>query len=588
MTQATLLRRLRARAADERGFTIVESMIAITIIFASLVALAYTATAGFRYIAYSRDRIKATAQANKIMEQIRGLSYASITRGLSNSDLTGDSLIVSCSGFNRFESCAGEKIVSSTGLPTTAFLVPHTGTIDADTVTLSWATYVTNDDPTVNPYRLTVVVTWVGGAIPNSASNTVRLQSLFWSPNGCVSSVTHPFGAPCQPYFYGQSLVPQPLVAISGLIHDLTFQSATLKGTGVESNIQQEQVTEIQGTITETGVEILDNGITTTDGGATTNVSAADSDPALPGNAYQTNAVTGVGGTLSAYNTDSPGQVGMAVTAPSGDLGSTDAAVTSAGANVCPPPTDTAETDSLPCGGSRIQQAGTVTATMPMGHLAGGLGPATLVNWATASTNPNKTFVDRETVAGQDGRIEMTATRRIGTINIGGLPGNLTDPTGWDPAGTPVYEKYCVTLDAYQDVSTSQAGSTTVAPTNTISSGTLWYYNTATSTYSSLSATSTSIDTLAVTCTQSGTVSGKAVTWTVSVTAGALTHATSALNQTTSGSARTDVDTSITPVKGTVRYTVVVDGVTEVDLSIVLDLGTMITRGIYKTAPTSG
>jgi hypothetical protein len=383
--------------------------------------------------------------------------------------------------------------------------------------------------------------------------------------------------------------VPQPLIVISGQVHNLTLQSATLKGTGVESDVQQEQVTDIQGTINETGVEIVDGGITTTDGGATTNASAADSDPALPGNAYQSNSVTGVGGTLSAYNTDTPGQVGIAVTAPTGDAGTTDAAVTSTVTNVCPPPTDAAETDSLPCGGSRIQQAGTLSAIMPMSHLATSLGPGTLVSWAAASSNPDKTLVDREAVSGQDGRMEMTATRRFGTINIGALPQGMTGrPSGWDAPGNPVYDKYCVTLDAYNDVSTSQAGSTTSAPTNTISSGTLWYYNNATSAYSSLAATSSSIDTLAVTCTHSDTVSGKAVTWTVSVTAGGLLHATSAFNQTTSGSTRTDVDTSITPVMGTVHYKIVVDGVTEVDLSITLDLGTMITRGIYKTPPVSG
>jgi hypothetical protein len=278
--------------------------------------------------------------------------------------------------------------------------------------------------------------------------------------------------------------------------------------------------------------------------------------------------------------------VGISVTAPSGDSGTTDAAVVSAGASVCPPPADTAESDGLPCGGSRIQQGGTLSATMPMSHLANSLGPATAVNWAAVSGNPNKTFVDREAVSGQDGRIEMTATRRLGTINIGGLPQAMSNPTGWDAPGNPVYDKNCLTLDAYQDVSTSQAGSTTSAPTNTISSGTLWYYNG--SGYSSLAATSASIDTLAVTCTRNDTVNGHAVTWTVSVAAGGLTHATTTLNQTTSGSARSDVDTGITPVKGSVRYVVVVDGVTQIDLTITLDLGTMITRGIYKTPPTSG
>jgi type II secretory pathway component PulJ len=52
-----LRRRLRALSHDERGFTILETVIAITVMFASLVALAYTATIGFKSIAYSRERV---------------------------------------------------------------------------------------------------------------------------------------------------------------------------------------------------------------------------------------------------------------------------------------------------------------------------------------------------------------------------------------------------------------------------------------------------------------------------------------------------------------------------------------------------
>ena len=67
-----------------------ETMIAMVVIFGSLTALAYTATVGFRYISYGRDRQQATAYANKIMEEIRGQAYSVITRGMSTSDLTGD------------------------------------------------------------------------------------------------------------------------------------------------------------------------------------------------------------------------------------------------------------------------------------------------------------------------------------------------------------------------------------------------------------------------------------------------------------------------------------------------------------------
>ena len=61
-----------------------ETMIAMVVIFGSLTALAYTATVGFRYISYGRDRQQATGYANKIMEEIRGQAYSIITRGMSH------------------------------------------------------------------------------------------------------------------------------------------------------------------------------------------------------------------------------------------------------------------------------------------------------------------------------------------------------------------------------------------------------------------------------------------------------------------------------------------------------------------------
>ena len=63
MTRHMLQRRLRAALDGERGFTILETVIAMTVVFASLTALAYTATVGFRYVAIGRDRIQATGAA---------------------------------------------------------------------------------------------------------------------------------------------------------------------------------------------------------------------------------------------------------------------------------------------------------------------------------------------------------------------------------------------------------------------------------------------------------------------------------------------------------------------------------------------
>jgi type II secretory pathway pseudopilin PulG len=608
MRRTSLNARLRARLdGDERGFTIIETVIAITVIFGALTAMAYTATAGFTTIAYGRERIQATGLANKIMEEVRGLAYTKITQGLKSTELTTDSRIVYCSADSsyHFESCtssngSGEKIVSTSGLSNTSWLVPHTGTTTVGTLTASWAVYVTNDNTASNPYRVTVIVDWTSKAHPSAPNNTVRIQSLFWSPSGCVSPETHPFAAPCQPFFYGQASVPQGQITIAGQFHNgsnNTWSQSVVKLTGAEADLQQEQVSELQSTFTQSGVTMTDGSGTTSSGGTTTIASAADSDPAAPASAYQSSPATGAADTLSAHQSDSytatSNEIGLTVFTPSGDSGTAQAAVQATATNVCPPPTDTGETDSLPCAGSRIQLGGTATsaatATSLFSHALGstGLGSATVVNVGAATSNPNKAFVDREAVSGEDGRVEMTATRRMGTINIGGMPSGMTAPAGWDQAATPVYENYCVTLAAYQDTSSAQAGtSTTSAPTATIDSGTIYYYNGAG--FSNKTTTDAALSTQTVTCTKSQTINSKAVVWTVSVSSGGFTPASTSTTSTpTCGSpcTRTDVESAVTPPSIVVHYQVTIAGVTEMNYTITLDLGVNRSRGVYSAPP---
>ena len=261
MKATTLSRRSRAQLHGERGFTIVETVVAMVVIFGSLTALAYTATIGFRYIAYGRDRQQATGFANEIMEEIRGQAYSVITRGMSTTDITGDSRIVTCSTIKRFETCSGPKIVSSSvPVGTTApWLIPHSGTRTIGNLDASWATYVTNDDPAANPYSVTVIVSWDTGALSQGQNNLVRIESNFWSPSGCVSSATHPFAAPCQPYFYGLASVPPGSVTFGSInLHDLAvdLDRATMSFPSARASLQQEQVSSLEADAAESALSI--------------------------------------------------------------------------------------------------------------------------------------------------------------------------------------------------------------------------------------------------------------------------------------------------------------------------------------------
>ena len=263
-----------------------ETMIAMVVIFGSLTALAYTATVGFRYISYGRDRQQATAYANKIMEEIRGQAYSVITRGMSTSDLTGDPKIVSCTSptATRFESCSGPKIVSTTvsGGTTAPWIIPHKSStaVTVGHLKLNWATYVTNDNTASNPYTVTVIVTWGNGAIANGPNNIVRLQSQFWSPSGCVSSSTHPFAAPCQPFYYGLAQVPEGSISFSGQLHDsfVDWEKGALTFPEARALSQQEQIISTTADATESRIEMQDSaGLE--EGGGTTAQSVADTDP---------------------------------------------------------------------------------------------------------------------------------------------------------------------------------------------------------------------------------------------------------------------------------------------------------------------
>jgi hypothetical protein len=584
MTRAQLRNRLRALSSDEGGFTILETVIAITVIFAALLALAYTATIGFRSIAYGRERVTFDGVADQIMEEIRGQAFSKIASGLLTSDMTGDASILNCGGtptVYRFESCStGEKVVNSGGVPTTPWINPHTGTVAASALTnnvgYTWSTYITNDDSTVNPYRVTVIVQWTSAAYPNKANSLVRVQSLFSSPSGCVSSSTHPFAAPCQPFFYGVSQVPAGKISISGTVNGLSFSSGYLQTPGTESNLQNEQVTQGRATFTESQASVTDGLGTRTEGGISTAAGAADSDPNAPGATYGTTSdVSGVGGTVSS----SSGSTSISFVAPAGDTGRADVAVAAAGANVCPPPTDAAETDSLPCVGGRMQQGGTLSSTLSMNGIVGSLGTASLASVAAASSNPDKSFVDREAVSGQDGRVEVTATRRLGAIGIGAFPSGITAPAGFT---------YLLRLPTgLQDTATSQAGTTTTAaPAATVTSGTVEYWNGLN--YTSLSPTAAGLNNLTSAATSTATIGGRLVVVTMSVDSGSTAAVTGTHQTNPSGSLRTDVDSSVVPFAATVHYVVTVDGLTQVDLEISLQLGTLLTRGVYGQPPTAG
>lgn len=522
-----------------------------------------------------------------------------IFRFISTAFKASDSRIVDCSGEYRFESCAGEKIVSSTFDETyeAAWLVPHTDTMSVGNLDVTYSTYVTNDDPTTTPYRVTVVVEWANGAIPNAPNNSARVQTLFWSPDGCVNLTTHPFAAPCQPYFYGQVDVPQARLDVTGQIHDFFFANDSLAVTlpGITATAQEEQTTEVNATTTLSGIGFVVSASPEDVG----NVQAvADSDSkaetaATPTDGGSTTTVTS--NTLSRLNPDCCGEIGLRATILPGDLEGRATSVDASGADTyaCPT-TGTREIDLLPCSSAHVRQGGLVTVEIPHSHVASAVGSAYLLRIEAPATTTTA-LIDRDAAGAveDDGLIDVRVSRTLGKVQIGGFPASgMTPPTGMNTTQTD-NNNYCVQLVGYQDTVRVVAGeSTSTDPSATISAGTFRYYNGLSLRYESKSVTDPTLETmLPVTCTRSQLVGTRIVIWRVTVSTGGIKHATTTTAETTDPAdtdIRWDVQAGTQPIEITVRYEFIVDAITQIDLVATFDPGDLLARGIYGPPPAQG
>ena len=86
-------------------------------------------------------------------------------------------------------------------------------------------------------------------------------------------------------------------------------------------------------------------------------------------------------------------------------------------------------------------------------------------------------------------------------------------------------------------------------------------------------------------------MSGKTVTWQVSVAAGGITPGSTTTSQTADpgdAQTRTEAKATTTPPSLTVRYVLTVNGVIEDDLTLTTSFGSLRAEGVYGEPPTAG
>lgn len=618
--------RIRRRLHAEGGFSLIELMFALGIILVALFAMAYMITVSLSNVAFARQRDGANSLANQTMEQIRALPFTTIQAGLDNTDLTNttDSNILKpgqggCPAgsycYKVVPSVAqcpagvpayGERIPHGTNANITP-LVPHqfTQVVGPTTYTISVYDSYLCDIQTTNTFRVTVVVSWAKAQI-QGLSTQVTTQSVFYSQSGgCVGSGTHPFAAPCQPFFYATADVQNGTVGISGNVPNLgLFDTIVSPPVSLDlpeftSNLSVEQITNAQGVSTTSGAS-LDMAVSgPVKAGYARDTTAADNDPAQPGQIYQqTTPNPKTGPSAGSVSASGSGDSFTLSSSGSDTYGSTSTTAASV-ANACANRSGTNQTDNQPCSNASSQQKGTLTAVLRLKPPGGDLGDAMLASVSAPATQ-SFGFTNRDvtpqagtcTGTSGDGCIHADTVRYIGSFTAGGFPASIPGPAGWNGS--------LIQVTNFTDSASAESGVGGSNPMAT-ASGTLSYWNGAgysactIGTNCPATVSTPKIDIITnVTGVGSVEVLLPAVTWTVNTatttknapppapdTLPACVAATTCIANATG--------TSTSPVTGDLRYQVnfLIAGVIQnnlADLTLHVDLGTLQAISRYKPA----
>jgi len=191
--------RVRPRLlAREEGFSILESVLALGVIFSVLVGLAGVVDVGVRGVVLSRQRVGATTIANNVLEQARGRAYAEVGHDFDDDPtLTSDSNITGAlpSFSYQGELLAPSSINSASNSPFT----PHRWTTTNDGTPYTVNVYITQVIPnaaTGDPYKhVTVSVSWskaqyaAAATVANSVVASTILYNGIKPPNPWLDGV---------------------------------------------------------------------------------------------------------------------------------------------------------------------------------------------------------------------------------------------------------------------------------------------------------------------------------------------------------------------------------------------------------------
>jgi hypothetical protein len=544
---------------------------------------------------------------NQAIEQIRALPFDTLKSGLLASDLTGDSNITNSGGVYKFNGVTPNETIPTHGTAAatdTAPLVPHkamqtVGPTSANGTRFTVAAYPSylNDNTAQYAFRVTVIVTWAGAQ--RGAAGRAQSSTIMYSPQGCLSTSTHPFAAPCQPFSYATAGVHGGQIGITGMVQGLSLDTTGDPAAGAfintgeaDAELQLEQVFAVQGRIQTSGGTFKPSSGTLEIAGRLAVQSRADNDASQPGNATNSSATPPAGLAASSVPAVPALYPNPLVVTTSGErsfLLATLSTVT-ADSTCGESPTST----NQPCATSRMQPSTTASANVTFGARASLLGTASLAQ-LTAPSAPATVTTQRALspginvcrAAAADGCVRSDASRTITQLTLGGLPANIRGA----PAG--FIRGYFVRVLGFADSVAAEAGSGTSsgAPSAT-ASGTVTYWNGTTyTTLTIASGASVSIPRLSlsfydavndvdVLVSADNLRTGGTSTTNTPGTASTSCVATCRLQSTA---------TSKSPLLGTITYNITKRSTGEryANLTMAVDLGSLNASASYQGAPSA-
>ena len=256
------------RRLNEAGFTIIESTIALALVFVVLVGLLGALTAGARGLITGRQRSAALALANEVLEDARGRFYGDIGHDLDSDPTLATDPLVTGSGTNRFYQPPG--VASPEPLAASAVdagaaggtvnnplypFSPHIFTSKREQTTYTTAVYVTTVTPNSgDPYkRVTAKVSWSPAQYATAARSVTISSYLF-------NAV-----APPDPRLTGTGEANAGSFKVTGSLTGLSLTDANVNFPYVNGNIDSGFVRNAKGVARTTSGHITtDIPITTT------------------------------------------------------------------------------------------------------------------------------------------------------------------------------------------------------------------------------------------------------------------------------------------------------------------------------------